>query len=351
VKTIKVGRKKIGPDEPVFVIAEAGANHNRSLKTARRLIDVAVRAGADAVKFQTYSGAGMYSKYTPEIGYIRKRRLARRGETIRDLIDRISLPRDWQKRLAAYCRRRKIIFLSTPFDLEAVDQLDRLGVPAFKIASFEINHIPLIRHAAGKKKPLLLSTGMADLADIETALGAAASCGNRKVALLHCAINYPPRYQDVNLRAMETMRLAFDLPVGFSDHTPGSTVAVAAAALGARIIEKHFTLSRKLPGPDHPFALEPDELAAMVRAVRETEQALGSSIKRRTPAEEELYRKARRGLVAACEIPAGRRITRKMLAVKRPGYGISPVEIARVVGRRARRDLREDEILTWEMLD
>lgn len=351
MKTIRVGRKRIGPGEPVFVIAEAGANHNRSIKTARALIDAAVRAGADAVKFQTYSAEKMYSRYTPAIGYIKKGKLSRKGESIRDLIERIEMPRDWLKRLADYCRRKKIIFLSTPFDVEAVDELAKVGMPAFKIASFEINHIPLIKHAARKKKPLLLSTGMADLTDIETAIAAAASAGNRQLALFHCAINYPPAFKDINLRAMETMRLAFDLPVGFSDHTLGHTVPVAAVALGARMIEKHFTLSRKLKGPDHPFALEPDELADMIRAVRETEAALGSSIKRRTPAEAELYKKARRGLVAACEIPKGKRITSKMLEVKRPGYGISPVDMSKVVGRRARRDLREDEILTWEMLD
>jgi len=351
LKTIRIGRKRIGPGEPVFVIAEAGANHNRSMKTARALIDVAARAGADAVKFQTYLADKMYSRYALPLSYLEKRKLVGKGRSIHALIKSLEMPREWIKRLAGYCRRKKIIFLSTPFDAEAVDQLCRAGMPAVKLASFEINHIPLIKHAASKKRPLLLSTGMATLGDIEIALKAAASKGNRKVGLFHCAINYPPEYKDINLRAMETMRLAFDLPVGFSDHTRGLTVPVAAAALGARMIEKHFTLSRKLKGPDHSFALEPGELAAMVRAIRDTEQALGTPAKRRMESEEENYRGMRRGMVAACAIPAGRRITRKMLEVKRPGYGISPVDMKKVVGRRARRELREDEILTWEMLD
>jgi len=351
VKTIRVGGKRIGPDEPVFVIAEAGANHNRSLATARQLINVAAAAGADAVKFQTYSAETMYSRYAPEIGYIQRGRLARKGESVRDLIRRIELPRLWQRRLADHCRKLKIIFLSTPFDVEAVDELDAIGASAFKIASFEINHLPLIERAAATGKPLLLSTGMADLGDIETALAAAARRGNRQAALFHCAVGYPPRPRDVNLRAMETLRLAFDLPVGFSDHTLGLAVPAAAVALGARMIEKHFTLSRGMKGPDHPFALEPAELAAMVRAIRETEQALGSPVKRRAAAEEELYRKARRGLVAARAIRRGERIARSDLEVKRPGYGISPVDVERVIGRRAARDLRADEILTWRMLD
>ena len=351
MRSIQVGRHRIGPGEPVFIIAEVGSNHNRSLRLARELIDVAAAAGADAVKFQTYSADALYSRYTPGLGYLRRHKLLKAGESVHDLLARLELPREWQKRLAEHCRRRKLLFLSTPFDLPAVDELDALGVPAFKIASFEINHIPLIEHAASKGKPLLISTGMADLADIETALAAAARRRNREVALFHCAVNYPPRPQDINLRAMETMRLAFGVPVGFSDHTLGLAVPVAAVALGARMIEKHFTLSRRLKGPDHPFALEPAELAAMVRAVREAEQALGSSAKRRSAAEEELYRKARRGLVAARAVSKGERLTRAKLAVKRPGFGISPVDLAKVVGRRAARDLRADEILTWKLLD
>ncbi|HOX08053.1 MAG TPA: N-acetylneuraminate synthase family protein [Planctomycetota bacterium] len=350
MKTISVGDRRIGAGQPVFIIAEAGSNHNRSLPKARALIDTAARAGADAVKFQTYSGRTLYSRYTPGISYLRRQKLIRKGETVQDLLTRIELPREWQKRLADHCRRRKVLFLSTPFDLPAVDELDALGVPAFKIASFEINHIPLIEHAASKGKPLLVSTGMCDLKDIRLALAAAKRGGNPPVALFHCAIAYPPRYEDINLRAMETMRRAFRLPVGFSDHTMGPALPAAAVALGACMIEKHFTLSRKMKGPDHPFSLEPDELAAMVRAIRETEQALGSPEKRRTAAEDELYLKARRGLVAARAISRGERITSEMLEVKRPGFGISPVDMAKVVGRRAGLNLREDEILRWEML-
>ncbi len=350
MKKIKIQDHWVGEGEPTFIIAEAGSNHNGSLQMAKRLIDVAAEAGADAVKFQTFSADKLYSKKTPEMSYLKKSKLLKKGETVWDLLKKNELPRAWQKILASYCRKRKVIFLSTPFDLQAVDELEALKMPAYKIASYEVTHLPLLDYAARRKKPIILSTGMADLADIESALETIYKTGNRQVILLHCAINYPPRFEDVNLRAMQTMRLAFDLPVGFSDHTTGVAVDIAAVALGACAIEKHFTTSRKLPGPDHPFAIEPDELAAMVQGIRETEKALGSSLKRRTQAEEEMYRLGRRSLVAACAITKGTAIRREMIEVKRPGFGIPTRLMDIVVGRRAKSDIEEDDILSWEML-
>ena len=350
MKKIKIADRWVGEGEPVFIIAEAGSNHNGSLKQAKRLIDVAAEAGADAVKFQTFKADKLYSKKTPAMSYLKKSNLLKKGQTVWDLLKKNELPRGWQKTLAAHCRKKKILFLSTPFDLEAVDELHALKVPAFKIASYEITHLPLLEHAARKKKPIILSTGMADLSDIETALGVIYKTGNREVILLHCAINYPPRFEDVHLRAMATMRQAFQVPVGFSDHTTGVAVDIAAAALGACAIEKHFTTSRKLPGPDHPFAIEPDELAAMVRGIRQTEKALGLPFKRRTAAEEEMYRLGRRSLVAAVRIPKGVKILRGMLEVKRPGFGIPTKEMDSVIGRTAKHDIEEDEILKWNMV-
>jgi N-acetylneuraminate synthase len=349
MKRVAIGDRMVGEGDPCFIIAEAGSNHNRDFSQALKLIDVAQEAGADAVKFQTYSAETLYSKKTPKMKYLKEKELSGENESVWELLKRIEMPREWHKDLADYCKEKEIIFLSTPFDLNAVDELDEVGVPAFKIASFEITHFPLLKYAACKGKPIILSTGMADLADIEKALEVIYAEGNHEVILLQCAINYPPSYKDINLRAMDTMRRAFQLPVGFSDHTMGVTVDVAAVALGACVIEKHYTLDRTLSGPDHPFALEPDELKQMVKSIRDTEDALGSPIKRHTKAEEEMYRLGRRSLVAACKIPKGTILAEEMIAVKRPGYGISTEMMEVVVGRVARVDIEEDDILSWEM--
>ena len=231
-----------------------------------------------------------------------------------------------------------------------MDELEEVGIEVFKIASFEITHLPLLEYVAMKGKPIILSTGMADLSDIETALDVIYKQGNRDVILLHCAINYPPQYEDLNLRAMKTMQQAFQRPVGFSDHTLDITTDIAAVALGACVIEKHFTLDSKLPGPDHPFALEPDELKAMIQPIRNMEKSLGSPIKKHTKAEEELYRIARRSLVTACKIPKGTKITKAMIAVKRPGYSIPTKLMDVVIGRIAKVNIDKDDILTWEMI-
>ncbi|MBI4833596.1 MAG: N-acetylneuraminate synthase [Planctomycetes bacterium] len=350
MKKVKIGKRWIGEGEPCFIIAEAGSNHNRNFKQALKLIDVAAAAGADAVKFQTYSAEKIYSRKTPMASYLKKNKLVKGKETLWDLIKKIEIPRKWHKDLMLYCRKKGILFMSTPFDLEAVDELEKVGVSAHKIASFEITHLPLLKHTAETGKPIILSTGMADLADIETALDVIYKAGNHKVVLLHCAISYPPKYEDLNLRAMQTMNQAFQLPVGFSDHTLGMTSDIAAVALGACVIEKHFTLDRSLPGPDHPFALEPGELKSMVQAIRDTEKSLGSPIKMHTRAEEELYKIGRRSLVAACNIPKGTKITMGMIDVKRPGYGIPTKMMDIVVGRVAKKNIEQDDILTWEMV-
>lgn len=343
----RVGERWVGDGGPCFVIAEAGANHNRDLGMARELIAVAAEAGADAVKFQTYSAETLYSKKTPRFSYL----AGLTDKSTWDLIKAIELPRQWQPLLAEEARRRGVLFMSTPFDHAAVTELDALGVPAFKIASFEIVDLPLVRRAAATGKPMILSTGLADLEDIQDALGECAAVGNRQVALLQCASLYPAPVERVNLRAMATMRQAFRVPTGLSDHTLGIHVPVAAVALGAAVIEKHYTLSRTHVGPDHPFAIEPDELKAMIRHIRDVEAALGDGRKAGPHADEvEMYQKARRSLVAACPIPRGTRIAAEMLAIKRPGHGIKPKYRELVVGRVARVDIDEDDVLTWEML-
>jgi len=345
-----IAGRPVGPGHPCYVIAEAGSNHNRDLDTAYQLIDAAAAAGADAVKFQTYTAEGLYSRRTPDMRYLKDQGLVGEHESVFDLIKRIEMPWEWHADLARHAAEAGITFFSTPFDESAVDLLEEVGVPAYKIASYEVNHLPLIERAARTGKPLLVSTGMASLGDIERALDTANAAGGQDVLLMHCAINYPPRFDDLNLRAISTLAASFRVPIGWSDHTMGHTADVVAVTLGACAVEKHFTLSRDQPGPDHPFALEPDELRDMVRAIRDTEVALGSSVKRVTDAEAEMYRLGRRSLVAARSIPAGGELTRDDLAVKRPGFGIPVHAIDEVVGRHAAHDLDFDQVLTWDDL-
>lgn len=347
MQRLKIGDRWVGEGEPCFIVAEAGANHNRDLGMGKELIDVAAEAEADAVKFQTYSAETLYSKKAPRFSYLE----AVASKETWDLIKEIELPREWQAELAGYAAKRGIRFLSTPFDYRAVDELAALEVPAYKIASFEIVDLPLIRYAAAKGRPMILSTGLATYEDILDALQACSAAGNGEVVLLQCASLYPAPPSRINLRAMATMRQAFGVPAGLSDHTLGIHVAVASVALGACVVEKHFTLNRSLPGPDHPFAIEPSEFKEMVRQIRDIETALGDGLKLGpAPEEQEMHQKARRSLVAARAIPKGTLIDRAMVAIKRPGFGIRPKFLDLIVGRVAKVDIEEDAVLTWEML-
>jgi sialic acid synthase SpsE len=341
-----IAGRPVGGGAPCYIVAEAGANHNRDLGVARELIEVAADAGADAVKFQTYTGKDLYSSKTPRFEYLKDDR------SPQDLLDAIALPREWQAELAGHARARGIHFFSSPFDFDAVDGLAALGVPAMKIASFEIVDLPLIRKAASAGVPLILSCGMATYGEIEDALGAVAEGGNDSVALLRCASLYPAPPEIMNLRAMGTMRAAFGVPVGLSDHTEGIAVATGAAALGMEVLEKHFTLSREMEGPDHPFAIEPDELRKLVKGVRAVEAALGNGRLEgpSEPESDEMYTLARRSIIAAAGIPKGTTITAEMLTVKRPGYGIAPKHLELVVGRQAKVDIEFDDVVTWEMV-
>jgi sialic acid synthase SpsE len=345
-----IGDRAVGTVHPCYVIAEAGANHNRDLPTALRLIEVAAAAGAEAVKFQTYTAEGLYSRRTPDMRYLKEKGLLANQESVWELIKRVEIPWEWHADLDRHAASCGITFLSTPFEEAAVDVLEEVGVPAYKIASYEVNHLPLIERVARTGKPILLSTGMASLGDIERALDTAAAAGARDLMVMHCAVNYPPRFDDLNLRAITTMRSAFGIPVGWSDHTRGHTADVVAVTLGACAVEKHFTLSRDQAGPDHPFALEPDELAAMVAAIRETEEALGSSVKRVTEAEADLFRLGRRSIVAARDVPAGGELTLDDLAIKRPGFGIPVDALDQVVGRHVVRAVVADQVLLWDDL-
>jgi sialic acid synthase SpsE len=327
-----------------FIIAEIGSNHNRSLALAYEMIDAASDAGADAAKFQIYSASTLYSSRDDlALGYD--------GNNVTRLIDSVATPREWLPELSGYCRKKGIVFFAAPFDMAAVDELDAVS-KLFKIASFEIVDIPLIRKTASKGKPMIIATGLANMGEIEDALNACYEQGNRDVSLLQCASCYPSSPSIMNLRGMETMRRAFGVPVGLSDHTLGIHISVAAVAMGASIIEKHFTMDRSMKGPDHSFAIEPDELRELVRQIREVESALGDGMKR-GPSQDEMtaYGYARRSLHAAADIKKGAIIAKDMLVSKRPGHGIRPKYTDWVVGRRAARDISADSWITMDMLE
>ena len=348
MRTVMIGQRAVGEHEPCFIIAEAGVNHNGDVCLAQRLADAAAEAGADAVKFQTFKTERLVTPAAAKAVY--QRQTTAPEESQHAMLKRLELNAGAHAALAAHCRARGILFLSTPFDEESADLLADLPVPAFKIGSGDLTNQPLLRHVARKGKPIILSTGMASLAEVRAAVAALGDAGNRELILLHCVSNYPADPTTVNLRAMQTLAAGFGVPVGFSDHTPGQTVAVAAAALGACVIEKHLTLDRAMAGPDHRASLEPPELAALIRAVRTVETALGDGQKRPVATEAEVAAAARRSIVAARAIAAGTRLGTADLAVKRPGTGLPPDMLPGVLGRRARVDIPDGTLLQLEML-
>jgi N-acetylneuraminate synthase/N,N'-diacetyllegionaminate synthase len=347
--TIQVGDKRIGEGEPVFIIAEAGVNHNGDVELAKRLIDVAVEAGADAVKFQTFKAEVLVTATAPKAEY--QTETTPVDESQLEMLRKLELSKQDHDVLSAYSRQKGILFLSTPFDEESADLLDALAVPAFKISSGDLTNSPLLSHVAKKNKPIMLSTGMADLAEVRDAVETLNAAGCDKIVLLHCVSDYPADPGDVNLRAMQTMRETLNLPVGFSDHTQGLEVALAAAALGAAVIEKHFTLDRALPGPDHRASLEPDELKKFVSGIRTVQSSLGSGEKVPTPRELETAKVARRSIVATQTIAAGQVVERNMIAMKRPGTGIPPARLDSVVGRKTRVEILAGTLLEMEMFE
>lgn len=328
-----------------LIIAEAGVNHNGDLALARQLIDVAAEAGANLVKFQTFSADRLVTTHARKADY--QTQTTDAGESQHAMIHRLELTREMHEALIAHCKSRGIQFFSTGFDTESIDLLVELGMDRFKIPSGEITNLPYLRHVGRYGKPVILSTGMATLGEIEAALEVLEQAGTPRgrITVLHCNTEYPTSMADVNLRAMLTIRDVFGVAVGYSDHTAGIEVAIAAVALGATVIEKHFTLDRNLPGPDHKASLEPDELKAMVAAIRNIEQSIGDGIKRPSPSEAKNKAIARKSLVAACAIRAGECFSEANLAVKRPGTGLSPMRWDEVLGRKAPRDFAPDELI------
>jgi N-acetylneuraminate synthase len=328
-----------------LIIAEAGVNHNGDIALAKKLVASAAAAGADLVKFQSFITGKSISLHAPKAQY--QIGSTDPAESQFEMVRKLELSRADHYALVAECRQHGIGFFSTAFDAESFDMLIELGLDRVKIPSGEITNLPFLRHVAGCGKPVILSTGMATLGEIEAALDVLEQAGTPRghVTVLHCNTEYPTPMSDVNLRAMCSLKEAFGVEVGYSDHTAGIEIPIAAVALGATMIEKHFTLDRNLPGPDHQASLEPHELKAMVDAIRNIERALGDGIKRPSPSELKNKPIARKSLVAARAIHAGERFSVDNITVKRPGTGISPMRWDEVIGRPASRDFAADELI------
>jgi N,N'-diacetyllegionaminate synthase len=329
----------------VFIIAEAGVNHNGSLILAKQLIDVAVEAQADAVKFQTFKADQLVSQKAEKANY--QKAVTNAEESQYTMIKKLELDEPAHRELLAYCSHKNIQFLSTPFDHSSIDLLNQLGMKIFKIPSGEITNLPYLRHIGGLNKEIILSTGMADLGEVEDALNVLTQAGTNinNIRVLHATTEYPCPMSEVNLLAMQTLHHAFGVKVGYSDHTRGIEVPIAAVAMGATVIEKHFTLDRNMEGPDHKASLEPQELVAMVRAIRNIEQALGDGRKKASRSELKNMPVARKSIVAKIAIKKGDSFNEANLTVKRPGHGISPMRWNDILGMVAQKDLEPDECL------
>ena len=328
-----------------FIIAEAGVNHNGSLKIAKKMIDTAARAGADAVKFQVFMAEELATSYTPKAPYQMKGIHSKESHLA--MLKKLELDRKALKKLMGYCAGKGVIFIASPFDLKSIKLLNELGVKIFKIPSGEITNLPYLRKIGSLKRKIILSTGMSNLREIGKALSILINAGTRKkdIIALHCNSEYPTPLEDVNLNAMITIKKAYGINIGYSDHTLGIEVPIAAVALGAYVIEKHFTLNKDMPGPDHKASLEPDELNEMVQAIRKTEKILGSSSKKMSHSEIKNVKVVRKSIVAATPIKKGEIFTSENLGVKRPGAGLNPMKWNRVIGNIAKKDFVTNELI------
>ena len=329
----------------VLIIAEAGVNHNGDIDIAKKLVDVAAESGADIVKFQTFKSENCVSKNAQKAEY--QLQTTNKQESQLDMIKKLELDLETHNILISYCKQKNIEFLSTPFDMESVDLLHNLGLKIFKIPSGEITNLPYLRKIGKYNKQVILSTGMANLGEIESAIAVLVDSGTKRenITLLQCNTEYPTPFADVNLKAIKSLKKAFRLPVGYSDHTPGIAIPLAAVGMGAKVIEKHFTLDKNMEGPDHKASLEPCELKAMVQGIREIELALGDGIKQTSASEAKNKPIARKSIVANCAIKKGEILSENNLYTKRPAGGISPMEWDKVIGTKAIRDFEPDEMI------
>jgi len=348
METFTIGTQPVGPGEPTFIIAEAGSNHNGDLATAKELVDVAVNAGADAVKFQTFRAEDMYVEDSGKVEYLDDDR------SIYEIIESMEMPHEWIPELHEYCTERDIYFLSTPFDEQSAELLSEY-VPAWKVASYTSSHHPFLRELADSDKPIIMSTGAHELPEVRESVNVLESAGVHELALLQCVAAYPTPLEEINVRVVKTLADEFDVPTGLSDHTLNPVTApAAAAALGANIIEKHFTLDKSMDGPDHQFALEPNQLTEMVTAIRDTEAALGTGEKSVLDVESELHDKARRAVHAVDDIAAGEELTTEKVKVLRPGEqdaGLHPKFYYEILGSIAARDIQRSTGLQWDDIE
>jgi N,N'-diacetyllegionaminate synthase len=349
MKTIRLGASEIGPGKPPYIIAEVGSNHNGDMDLCRRLIDSAALAGAHAVKFQSWTDSSLIAEeeYARNTEYSDKKK---HFGSLRDMVTSYQLTAGQHLEALAHCQTRGIAFCSTPFSTEEADLLEKLDVPFFKIASMDVQNLPLLKYVARKQRPVVISTGMATLAEIEQAVEAVKGEGNESLVLLHCISIYPPEYSSIHLRNMATLQQAFDLPVGFSDHSLGTAIPLAAIALGACMIEKHFTLDQDMAGWDHAISANPEQLRTIVTEGKNIFDALGDYKRVVSPAEVEKRKKFRRSLVVLGAFPSGHVIRAEDLGAKRPGTGIPPNEMSYVVGRKLARDLQFDHVIRWDDL-
>ncbi|PIR93158.1 N-acetylneuraminate synthase [Candidatus Falkowbacteria bacterium CG10_big_fil_rev_8_21_14_0_10_43_10] len=341
---IKIANKIISRKSPVFIIAEAGVNHNNSLKNALKLVDAAAAAGADAVKFQTFRAEDVVTVSGKMAAYQKKN--IGREESQLEMLKKLELKEEFYRPIIRRCQEKKIIFLSTPHGgFAAVDFLQSLKVLAFKFGSGDLTNLPLLQYAARLKKPMILGTGMATLPEVKEAVKCIELAGNKKIIVLHCTTNYPCPEREVNLRAMSTLTEELDVPVGYSDHTLGIQTSVMATALDARVIEKHFTLDKNMAGPDHRASLEPAELKEMVKGVRQAEIILGSGVKKPNKSEMPMIKTVRKSLVALKDIKKGEKFDEKNLGIKRPGTGLSPKIYNEILNKRAKSDIKADSLI------
>lgn len=330
----------------VFIIAEAGVNHNGDINLAKKLVDAAKEANVDAIKFQTFKTEKIVGKFA-EMAEYQKENL-KIQESQYEMIKKLELSFDKFRELKRYCDEKNIMFLSTPDDEDSLDFLVELKIPMIKIGSTEVTNLQYLRRISKKNLPIILSTGISTLGEVETALNVIYEEGNKDVTILHATTDYPTEYEDVNLKAMITMRTAFNVPVGYSDHTLGYEAAIAAVSMGAAVIEKHFTLDKNMEGPDHKASLSPEELKEFVIRIRNTEKLLGDGIKKPTKKEKAIISEVRRSIVAAYDLKKGSIISQEMLQFKRPGNGLKPEMIDVLIGRQLKRDVKEDEVIQWE---
>lgn len=336
----------IGENTPTFIIAEAGVNHNGSIEKAKKLIDAAVEAGVDAVKFQTFNTDKLVTKKAPKANY--QNETTDKDESQYNMLKKLELSKKDHMILLDYCSEKNIKFMSTPFSFDTVDLLEEIGIDIYKIGSSDTNNLPLLKYIASKNKMIILSTGMSNLTEVSEAVDTIKETGNNNLILLHCISNYPAEYENINLKVMNTMKKAFDLIIGYSDHTLGIEVPIAAVAMGAKVIEKHFTLDKNMEGPDHKASLNPEELKQMVSSIRNIEKSLGDSIKKPTTNEIDNKNTVRKSLVINKKMNKNEVIKKENIEIKRPGTGIKPKFLDIINGMKLIRDVKEDQILVWE---